>query len=325
MTPHAEFEARLAAFKGSEAALLFGSGYLANVGVLSALAPTGTIFSDALNHASIIDGCRLARAQTQVYRHNDVAHLGELLARTAPTHPKLIVTDGVFSMDGDVAPLREIEALAREHGALLVVDDAHGTGAIGPGGRGAVAAAGIRADVVVGTLGKALGSYGAYVACDRAMADLLLNTARSFIFSTGLPPASVAAAQAALEILEAEPERPLRLIANADLLRAELGLPPAATQIVPLIIGSPEAAVAASERALAGGVFAQAIRPPTVPAGTSRIRAALMATHTEDQVRHAAEVLRNSIGECVTSNSPADNHSATSSAVPATVTATRPR
>ncbi|MEA2167924.1 MAG: 8-amino-7-oxononanoate synthase [Solirubrobacteraceae bacterium] len=325
MTPHAEFEARLAAFKGSEAALLFGSGYLANVGVLSALAPTGTIFSDALNHASIIDGCRLARAQTQVYRHNDVAHLGELLARTAPTHPKLIVTDGVFSMDGDVAPLREIEALAREHGALLVVDDAHGTGAIGPGGRGAVAAAGIRADVVVGTLGKALGSYGAYVACDRAMADLLLNTARSFIFSTGLPPASVAAAQAALEILEAEPERPLRLIANADLLRAELGLPPAATQIVPLIIGSPEAAVAASERALAGGVFAQAIRPPTVPAGTSRIRAALMATHTEDQVRHAADVLRNSIGLCVTSNSPADRHSATSSAVPASATATRLR
>jgi glycine C-acetyltransferase/8-amino-7-oxononanoate synthase len=293
MTPHHELERRLAAFKGTDAALLFGSGYLANVGVISALARGGTVFSDALNHASIIDGCRLASAHAFVYRHNDVGHLAHGLEQHPG--PKLIVTDGVFSMDGDIAPLREIAGLAARHQATLVVDDAHGTGALGPGGRGALAAAGITADVVVGTLGKALGSYGAYVACGQPMADLLLNTARSFIFSTALPPSAVAAAQAALDVLEDEPERPKQLLANAALMRHELGLDRGETQIIPLLIGEPEAAVAASERALADGVFAQAIRPPTVPDGTSRIRIAVMATHTDDQLRRAAAVITRAV------------------------------
>ncbi|HSO97815.1 MAG TPA: aminotransferase class I/II-fold pyridoxal phosphate-dependent enzyme, partial [Solirubrobacteraceae bacterium] len=186
MTIHETLEARLAAFEGREAALLFGSGYMANLGVLSALAGRGdVVLSDALNHASIIDGCRLARAETVVYRHCDLDHLAWELARTRG-RGALIVTDSVFSMDGDVAPLAEIVELARRHGARVVVDEAHGTGALGPGGRGGCAAAGVaeQVDVIVGTLGKALGSYGAYAACDAEIAELLLNTARPFIFST---------------------------------------------------------------------------------------------------------------------------------------------
>ncbi|HEX8958693.1 MAG TPA: 8-amino-7-oxononanoate synthase, partial [Solirubrobacterales bacterium] len=224
MTPHRSLEQRLAEFKGYEAALLFGSGYLANAGAIAALARRGeVVFSDELNHASIIDGCRLSRAETFVYRHGDVEHLAWGL-REAEGRGSLIVTDGVFSMDGDVAPLADLVRLSRRHDCRLMVDEAHATGALGPGGRGSVAAAGLSGDVdlVVGTLGKALGSYGAYVCASRELVDYLLNTARSFIFSTAPPPPVVAAAQAALELLVAQPERVERLRANAASLRAAL-------------------------------------------------------------------------------------------------------
>ncbi len=204
MEAHRSLEAGLAEFAGYDAALLFGSGYLANTGAIAALAGAGeVVFSDALNHASIIDGCRLSRAETFVYRHADLDHL-EWGLREAGGRGSLIVSDGVFSMDGDVAPLAGLLELARRHGARLMVDDAHAIGAIGPGGRGSVAAAGLsgEVDVVVGTLGKALGSYGAYVCATPETTDYLLNTARPFIFSTAPPPPAVGAAAAALELLD---------------------------------------------------------------------------------------------------------------------------
>jgi 8-amino-7-oxononanoate synthase len=298
MTIHRRLEEQLAAFKGSDACLLFGSGYLANVGVVSALAREGdVVFSDALNHASIVDGCRLARAETFVYRHLDVDHLAWGL-REAEGRGSLIVTDGVFSMDGDVAPLEEIVELARRYDARVMVDEAHGTGVLGATGRGAIAAAGLdgEVDLIVGTLGKALGSYGAYVCCDQQMARYLTNTTRTLIFSTALPPPAVAAAMAALELLREQPRRVEKLQRNAAALRtalAERGLsvPEGETPIVPLIVGAPGTAVAACERALERGVFAQAIRPPTVPPGSSRLRLAVMATHTKSELREAAEVL----------------------------------
>jgi 8-amino-7-oxononanoate synthase len=295
MQPHRDLEARLAAFKGYERALLFGSGYLANTGTIAALAGPGeVVFSDELNHASIIDGCRLARAETAIYRHSDIEHLESLL-RGAAGAPALIVTDGVFSMDGDVAPLAELLALARRHGARLMVDEAHATGALGPGGRGAVAAAGLsgEVDVVMGTLGKALGSYGAYVCANEETVDYLVNRARPFVFSTAPPPPVVGAARAALGVLEAEPERVDRLIANARALREGLaaeGLVAGAstTQIVPIEVGDAEPTMALCERALERGVFAQGIRPPTVPEGSSRLRFTVMATHDPDELRRAA-------------------------------------
>jgi len=298
MTIHRRLEEQLIDFKCAEACLLFGSGFLANVGVVSALAREGdVVFSDALNHASIVDGCRLARAETFVYDHRDVDHL-EWGLRQAEGRGSLIVTDGVFSMDGDEAPLAEIVELAQRYDARVMVDEAHGTGCVGPGGRGLVAAAGLEdeVDVVVGTLGKALGSYGAYVVCDETMAKYLVNTARTLIFSTALPPPAVAAALAALELLRDQPRRVEKLQRNARVLRealAEAGMPPPGeeTPIVPLIVGGADDAVAASERALERGVFAQAIRPPTVPAGSSRLRLAVMASHTKSELRVAAGVL----------------------------------
>jgi 8-amino-7-oxononanoate synthase len=298
MTIHRRLEEQLAGFEGSDACLLFGSGYLANAGVVSALAREGdVVFSDALNHASIIDGCRLARAETFVYRHLDIDHL-EWGLHQAEGRGALIVTDGVFSMDGDVAPLSEIVELAQRHDARVMVDEAHGTGVLGPGGRGAVADVGLEdeVDLIVGTLGKALGSYGAYVCCDQQMAKYLVNTARTLIFSTALPPPAVAAAMAALELLREQPRRVEKLRRNGAVLRQSLdetGLPVPGgdTPIVPLIVGDAADAVRASERSLERGVFAQAIRPPTVPAGTSRLRLAVMASHTKSELRDAAAVL----------------------------------
>jgi glycine C-acetyltransferase/8-amino-7-oxononanoate synthase len=298
MTVHSRLEQRLAAFKGTEAALLFGSGYLANLGVVGTLARAGeVVFSDELNHASIIDGCRLSRAEVFVYAHNDVEHLAWGLAQAGP-RAALVVTESVFSMGGDVAPLAEICALARRHDTRVVVDEAHATGCLGVGGRGAVAAAGLEreVDVVVGTLGKAFGSYGAFVACDAELAQLFTNTARPLIFSTAPPPPAVAGALAALEVLEQQPRRGERLHANAAVLRGELAregfdVAGSMTQIVPLIVGDAATAMRICEAALERGVFAQAIRPPTVPAGTSRLRLAVMATHTEQELRDAARAL----------------------------------
>jgi 8-amino-7-oxononanoate synthase len=304
MKLHRSLEQRLAGFKEQEAALLFGSGYLANSGAIAALARHGeVVFSDQLNHASIIDGCRLARAETFAYRHCDLEHL-EWGLRQARGRGSLIVTDGVFSMDGDVAPVEGLVQLAQRYDCRLMVDEAHGTGTLGPGGRGSVAAAGMseEVDVVVGTLGKALGSYGAYVCGSAELADYLVNVARPFIFSTAPAPPVVAAALAALEILEQCPHRVQRLQTNARALRDALGhegleLGESETQILPVIVGDPELALRLSDLALERGLFAQAIRPPTVPEGTSRLRLTTMATHRSAELVGAARTLGNAARE----------------------------
>jgi glycine C-acetyltransferase/8-amino-7-oxononanoate synthase len=302
MAAHESLEQRLAGFHEQQAALLFGSGYLANTGVVAALAQRGEIvYSDALNHASIVDGCRLAGAAIFVFRHRDSEHLRWALER-APAAPALIVTDGLFSMNGDIAPVARLTELAREHGARLMVDEAHAVGTYGPGGRGVAAAAGVadEIDVLTGTLGKALGGYGAYAAVDGPLRELLVNSARPLIFSTGLPPAVAAAAEAALDVIEAEPERIARLQSNASLLREGLrreglSIPDTDTQIIPVMLEDPARALEASARAFDEGVYAQAIRPPTVPEGTSRLRMTVMASHGPDELRQAAGV----IGEAV--------------------------
>ena len=296
MEPHRRLEARLAEFKGYEAALLFGSGYLANTGTIAALAGAGeVVFSDELNHASIVDGCRLSRAETFVYRHGDLEHLAWGLEQ-AGGRGSLVVTDGVFSMDGDIAPLPQLLELAHRHGCRLMVDEAHATGAVGPGGRGSVAAAGLsgEVDLVVGTLGKALGSYGAYACAGAETIDFLVNIARPFVFSTAPPPPSVAAATAALELVSAE--RVGRLQANATAFRAALaaeGLDAgrSRTQIVPIEVGDAEPTMELCERLLAGGVFAQGIRPPTVPEGSSRLRFTVMASHEAGELESAAKLV----------------------------------
>jgi 8-amino-7-oxononanoate synthase len=300
MTIHRRLEERLAEFEGTQSCLLFGSGYLANLGVIGSLAgPGDTVFSDELNHASIVDGCRLSRAEVVVYRHRDVEHLDWCLRRHGEQRgSQLIVTDSVFSMDGDIAPLAHLVELAQIYGARMVVDEAHATGNVGPDGRGAVAAAGLEGevDVVIGTLGKALGSYGAYACASREVVEYLINTARPFIFSTAPAPPQVAGALAALELLVERPHRVARLRSNARVLRralAEEGFPVAESEmhIVPLIAGEERAALRFCQQALELGVFAQAIRPPTVPDGTSRLRLTTMASHTPAELRDAAQTL----------------------------------
>ena len=298
MSLHGRLERKLATFTGYDAALLFGSGYLANLGTIATLVRRGeVVFSDELNHASIIDGCRISRAERFVYRHRDLEHLSWGL-RKAGGGAALIVTDAVFSMDGDLAPVADLLALARRHGCRLLVDEAHATGALGPGGRGAVAEAGLsgEVDVVVGTLGKTLGSYGAYVCAREEIIELLINSARPFIFSTALPPPTLGAALAALALLDAQPGLVEALRRNARTLRAALrdhGLDvgPSDTQIVPVLVGDAGRAVELCERALERRVFAQAIRPPTVPEGTSRLRLSVMANHRADELCSAGRVI----------------------------------
>jgi glycine C-acetyltransferase/8-amino-7-oxononanoate synthase len=298
MTVHRRLESQLAEFIGSEAALLFGSGYHANTGIIPVLARDGdVVFSDELNHASIIDGCRLARAETFVYDHCDMEHLAWGL-RQARGRGSLIVTDSIFSMDGDMAPLEQIVELASEHDARVMVDEAHAFGCFGPTGTGVVGSTGLgdHVDVVTGTLSKSLGSYGGFASCDTQMARYLLNSARSFIFSTAPGPPMVAAALAALEILAEQPRRVQRLQQNTRLFRRELAaqgfyVDDDGLQIVPLVTGTPESAVTMTERAIERGVFAQAIRPPTVPAGSCRLRLSVMASHKQDELRTAARVL----------------------------------
>lgn len=297
---HDELETRLAAFKGTEAALLFSSGYLANLGTVSALVKPGdAVFSDALNHASIIDGCRLSRAEVYVYRHADAGDLGDLLSawrqRSGTDRRALVVTDSVFSMDGDIAPLPDIVAVCERYGAILMVDEAHATGVVGPGGRGAVADFGLdgQVGIVMGTLSKALGAAGGFIAGSADLCAYLRNRARSFIFDTALPPPTVAAAHAALTIVEREPERPVRArhlaVRLATGLRsAGYAVPDPAAAVLPVIIGAPDAAMALSARLLDAGVLVTAIRPPTVPPGTSRLRATVMASHTDVEIDRAA-------------------------------------
>jgi 8-amino-7-oxononanoate synthase len=305
MTIHRQLERRLAAFEGSEDCVLFGSGYLANLGAIGALAgPGDTIFSDELNHASIVDGCRASRARVVVYRHLDTDHLERCLRERGGEGRRLIVSDSVFSMDGDVAPLARIVELGQAYDARTIVDEAHATGALGDGGRGAVARAGLRGkiDVLIGTLGKALGSYGAYACASDEMVRLLINTARPLIFSTAPPPPSVAGALAALDLLEGEPERVSRLHDAARTLRGALAeegfaIGRSDMHIVPLVVGDSEMAMSLCQGALERGVFAQAIRPPTVAEGTSRLRLAVMASHTATELRDAARSLSDATRE----------------------------
>src|SRR3954471_17417402 len=304
MSIHERLERRLADFAGYEAAVRFGSGYLANLGTVSALAGRGeVVFSDELNHASLIDGCRISRAERFVYRHRDLEHLAWGLQK-AGDRGALIVTDSIFSMDGDVAPIAGLVELARRNGCRLLVDEAHAIGSLGPDGRGAVAEAGLEGevDLVIGTLGKTLGSYGAYVCASAEIVELLTNVARPFIFSTALPPPAVGAAIAALGILESQPGMVEHLRLNGDTLRealAKSGLDagPSRTQIVPIVVGGAANAMALCERALEGRVFAQAIRPPTVPEGTSRLRLSVMANHRPNDLRAAARVIAAAAGE----------------------------
>ncbi len=308
MAAHEELARALAAFKRKDAALLFGSGFLANVGLITALAGEGdAVFSDALNHASIVDGCRLSRARVHVYPHANLNRLEDAL-KNSRARRKLIVTDGVFSMDGDLAPLPGICDLADKYGAMLVVDDAHGTGVIGQDGRGSGAYFGVEDGVSVsmGTLGKALASYGAFACADSEVIDYLINKARPYIYSTSPPPAVAAASRAALRVVEgAEGER--RRENLADLCaRFRAGLryigvrvseqpPGAEIPIFPIIIKDTEKTLALAEYLMEAGVYLLAIRPPTVPEGTSRLRATLMATHTEAQIDRTLDALESGL------------------------------
>ena len=288
-------EANLAEAKGTEAALVFSSGYAANTSVIPVLAGEGdVVLSDALNHASIIDGCRLSRATKKVYQHCDVEHLKTLLSDSTAFRRRLIVTDGVFSMDGDIAPLPDICDLAAEHDAMVLVDDAHGFGVLGKDGGGTVAHFGLEGEEIIqmGTLSKAVGALGGYIAGSHALIELLINRARGFIFTTGLPPATLAAANAALDLIRSAPELRQRLFSHAKRLKTaltELGytLLPSETQILPVVLESPQRATSVAEALLAEGVFAPAIRPPAVPTGTSRLRLTVMATHTEAEIQQA--------------------------------------
>lgn len=291
MGVHADLEDAISRFKGSEAALVLGSGYLANQAVLTTLVGVrDAIFSDALNHASIVDGCRLSRASVYVYPHGDMEALERLL-RTTNCERRLIVTDGVFSMDGDIAPLDQICDLADSHGAVVVVDDAHATGVLGDAGRGTLSHFGIdgRRAITMGTLGKALGSYGAFVTGPRAAIELLVNRSRSFIYSTALPPPVVVAARVAIQMIEDDPGRIQRLQERVTYLRAGLDalgipLPRDVTPIIPIVVGTPTAATELCAALLEDYVLIPAIRPPTVAAGTSRLRLSVTAGHNEGQL-----------------------------------------
>jgi glycine C-acetyltransferase len=301
MEPHAELERRIAEFKGTEAALLFNSGYAANTGIIPAICGRGdVIFSDRLNHASIVDGALLSRAQLIRYPHNDMAALKRLLSETKAEGRRLIVTDGVFSMDGDMAKLGELASLKREHGALLMVDDAHGTGVLGETGRGSGELAGVakEIDIQMGTLGKALGSFGAYVAASREIVDYLVNRARSFIFSTALPPAVAASSLAAISIIDSKEGADLRkklydkvIFFRSALLESGFDTMGSESQIVPIFVGDAEPTMEFSRLLSEEGIFVQGIRPPTVPAGSCRLRCTVMASHTREDLAWAAETM----------------------------------
>lgn len=289
---HQELEHKLSQFKKSESTILFNSGYAANTGVIPALAQEGDmVFSDSLNHASIIDGCRLSRASVRIYRHKDMNHLEKLLKEFSHARRNLIVTDGVFSMDGDIAPIPDLVALSEQYNALLMVDDAHGTGVLGKSGRGTVEHFGMegRVPIQMGTLGKALGSYGAYVSGNKDLIDLLVNRSRSYMYSTALPPAVCAASIAAIKTIENNPEMKERLWSNrerftAGLKSLQIDIGSSETPIIPLMIGDTEQAMKVGVKLFESDIFATAIRPPTVPEGTSRIRMTLMACFSDHDI-----------------------------------------
>jgi 8-amino-7-oxononanoate synthase len=308
MELHLQLEERLAAFKGTEAALLYNSGYAANTGILQGLfGPDDVIFSDELNHASIIDGCRLSRARTVVFPHRNTGALEALMSAETPRRRGrwVIVTDGVFSMDGDLAPLPELIRLKERFDALLMVDDAHGTGVLGASGRGTAEHFGCmeNVDLQMGTLGKALGCFGAYLAAKRAVVDTLVNRSRAFIFSTSLPPAVPASALAALDVVESAEGEALRkaLWRNREIFVQRLeeagrDLSAGASQIVPVLTREPAPTIAAAEKLLTEGIFVQGIRPPTVPPGGCRLRATVMALHEPEDLLRAADAINKVLG-----------------------------
>ncbi|KJE26467.1 8-amino-7-oxononanoate synthase [Geobacillus kaustophilus] len=291
-------EAALKQWKNAEAALIFNSGYTANVGVLTALiGRDDLVFSDKLNHASLIDGIRLSKATCFRYRHNDIDQLESLLKQSLPAKRKWIVTDAVFSMDGDMAPLKELVELKRRYRAVLLVDEAHSGGVFGPNGEGLLHHFGLEKEedvIAIGTFSKALGSFGAYVTGEPWLVEYLVNSARSLIFTTALPPAVLAANEAAIRIVQSEPERRERLHALSERFRAKLkrlgfDTGGSETPIVPVIVGPNGRAVAMSELLQEAGIAAVAIRPPTVPEGTARIRFSLTAAMTEEDVEMAVD------------------------------------
>jgi 8-amino-7-oxononanoate synthase len=289
---HERLERELAAFEGSERAVLFPSGYAANVGTIAALAGRGdAIYSDRKNHASLIDGCRLARAELHVYPHADSRALESLLAQGGAYRRRLIVTESVFSMDGDVAPVVELAELAERFGCMLLVDEAHATGVFGPRGRGVCEQLRVehRVDVRIGTLSKALGCAGGFVAGSGRLARWLVNRARTYVFSTALPPATCASALAALAIVREEPERRSNLVARAtalgDRLRAQgWTVGASASQIIPLVVGDPKGATRLARQLAVRGLLVPAIRPPSVPQGESLVRVSLTCAHTESMI-----------------------------------------
>jgi len=295
LPPHQELETALAEFKGTEAALTYSSGYLANIGTIPALiGQGGLILADRLCHASLIDGCRLSAADFRIYRHSDMSHLKSLLSARRQARRTLIVTDGLFSMDGDLAPLPELSRLAQAYEADLYIDDAHGTGVMGPHGRGTAEHFDLEASIPfqMGTLGKAFGSSGAYLAGSSTLIQYLMNTSRSFIFTTAPPPGTAAAATTAIQIIQREPERRARLWANRERLftgLTQLGfsLSPSVSPIIPILVGSAETALSFARYLFTEGVYAPAIRPPTVPDATSRIRITVTSEHTPGHIEQA--------------------------------------
>ncbi len=304
MRVHEELEEAIATFKGAEKALLFNSGYHANIGVISSLMRDGgVIFSDSLNHASLIDGCRLSKAQVQVYRHNDRTHLQALLEEASQNNSrKLIITDTIFSMDGDLCLLPDIMNLAEKYKAFVLVDEAHATGVLGRRGRGAVEHFGVQSShpylIQMGTLGKALGSFGAYVVGSRDLIDWLINTARSFVYTTALPPGVAAASQAAIQLVSNDLSFKEKLWENVAYFNKKLRAItqfsdiPSVSPIFPIILGSAEKTMEASLSLFDKGIWIQGIRPPTVPEGTARLRLTLMSTHTRDQLDRCLEALK---------------------------------
>ncbi len=299
-TPHAELEAKLAAFEGTEAALLFPTGFAANLGTIGALVGSrDTVFSDAKNHASIIDGCRLSGARLQVYPHRDVNRLRELLAASGEFRRRLIVTDTLFSMDGDLAPLADLAELGRRFDAMLMVDEAHATGVFGRRGRGACEHLDVEdgVHVRVGTLSKALGSVGGFVAGQQRLINWLSNRARSYVYSTAPPSAMAAASLRAVQIVRAEPERRIALLHRAECLRARLGglgwpTGDSASQIIPVYVGAARAAFQMATALRARGFFVPGIRPPTVPHGQALLRISLCYHHSDAVIQSLLDALQ---------------------------------
>ena len=295
---YAELEGRLARLKGSEAAVVFGSGYLANSGIVPALVGAeGLVLIDELAHACLFAGAHLSRSKVLVFRHNDVAHCRALLQEHRRAHERaLILTDGVFSMDGDLAPLAELDAVAAAHDAWLMADDAHGLGVVG-GGRGSSFANGkhVPLPLQMGTLSKAVGAYGGYLCASAPVIELMRNRARTLIYSTGLPPSVVAAAIAAIDIIESQPDYCVLPVRKARAFTSALGLSEAQSPIVPIVIGDEEKTLAASRLLMESGFLAAAIRPPSVPAGTARLRLTFTAQHPEEEIVRLAHIVRTQI------------------------------